>query len=939
MKVHIKIFLILLLIGCFQMSMGQHKDNPELKPADITTGQMDNGLHYYIMHNKEPKDRVSFYFAQKVGSILEEESQRGLAHFLEHMAFNGTEHFPNKRMLEYLEKNSIKFGNEINAATHYDETIYRIQNVPVENEHLLDSILLILHDWSDGLTLTAAEIDNERGVVREEWRSRYTAQRRAADSILNRGLLKDSRYAKRGVIGTMDVIDNFKYEELRDYYQKWYRPDLQAVIIVGDIDEKKMEEKVKKLFSGIPLEKDRPKRKKYSVKVGDDFTYLNLKNKELGTTSIEYFLRYEVDPTLTEIEMIQNEVKLDLLTSIIDRRFIKTADLPSSPVYSARFTDRDYTLPKNIGILKSSLQPKKDSLLPALKMAGTELQRFWLHGANQDEFDRVKSYIAGGLKSKIGRGGSSNIYHAIEISEAFFRNFPVIDYTSLHQYELDYLEGLKKEDILNFFKQYYTVKGNVVAILGSDEIKYPSKKEIFNTIKDANNAKLEPYKEVEVKAKKLMDLELRGGKVILEEHLKDSEGTKFLLSNGAEVFLYPILDKDDKMVYFRAISPGGRSQLDKELLDNSLFAYMFAEASGIANLTKKELAKSNEVIVPSVKIGEYEETMDRYSYASNLENVLKGIFLAFTEPRFDESAFDGARQNLKNLNKMLHANNRGDFSDSLKLAIANGNPREVYLGEKLLNSLSMEKMETVYKDRIKNAADFRFIFMGDIEKEVFIPLIEEYIGSLPGDTTATEHIVDHGMKPTKGITKVHISQAMETPQTTVSLYITDGLPYNQENKLAIAIIAELLEKRYMERIREEEGGTYGVRVKGNLLYIPEDHFTLSVNFNCNPSKTDRLVEIVYEELHALSNEVDSAKLLEVKTNLIKEMGDRKDNSMNHLEKIISSIETNTAISSYENDIDRVESLTAADIIKVAKKINDNPRIVEGILAPETQQNK
>ena len=933
MKFSSNYYLLLLLLGCFQLSLAQQKDKTELKPADIATGVLKNGMHYYIMHKEQPKGRAAFYFAQKVGSILEEDSQRGLAHFLEHMAFNGTEHFPNKKMLEYLEKNSIKFGNEINAATHYDETIYRIQNVPVEKERLLDSILLVLHDWSDGLTLSAAEIDNERGVVKEEWRTRYTAQRRAADSILNQGLLKDSRYAKRGVIGTMDVIDNFKYEELRDYYQKWYRPDLQAVIIVGDIDEKKMEEKVKKLFSTIPLEKDRPKRKKYSVKVGDDFTYLNLANKELGTTSIEYFLRYEVNPTLTETEMIQHEVKLDLLTSILDHRFLKTADLPSSPVYSARFTDRDFTLPKNIGILKSSLHPKKDSLLPALKLAATELQRFWLYGPNQDEFDRVKSSIASGLKGRISSGGSSNIYHAIEISEAFFRNHPVIDYTSLYQYELDFLEGLTKEDVLNFFKEYYTVKGNVVAILGSDEIKYPSKKEVFNTIMDAKNAKPEPYKEVEVKAKKLMNLELKGGKVICEEQVKDSEGTKFVLSNGAEVFLYPTLDKEDKMVYFKAISPGGRSQLDKELLDNSLFAFMFAEASGIANLTKKELAKSNEVIVPSVKIEDYEETMDRYSYANNLENLLKGIFLAFTEPRFDESAFDATKQNLENLNSMLHANNRSDFSDSLKLAIANYSKREVYLGEKLLNSLSMEKMENVYKDRIKNAADFRFIFMGTIEKETFIPLIEKYIGSISGDTTATEKIIDHGMKPAKGIRKVHVLKEMETPQTTVSVYITDDLQYNEKNKLTIAIIAELLEKRYMERIREEEGGTYGVRVKGDLHYIPEDHFTLSVNFNCNPSKTDRLVEIVYEELHALSNKVDSAKLLEVKTNLIKEMGDRKGNNMNYLEKIISSIETNTGISGYEEDSRRVESLTEEDIKLVAELLNKNPRVIEGILSP------
>ncbi|MDT0677954.1 M16 family metallopeptidase [Autumnicola musiva] len=939
MKIHIKYLLaqMLALVFCFHITKVQSQDKTELKPANITTGVLENGMHYYIMHNENPRGRAAMYFAQNVGSILEEENQRGLAHFLEHMAFNGTEHFKNKEMLEYLEKNGMKFGSEINASTHYDETIYKIHNIPVQNEQLLDSLLLILHDWSGSLTLSEEEIDNERGVVREEWRTRYTAQRKASDSVMNQGLLKGSRYAKRGAIGTMEVINNFEYEELRNYYKKWYRPDLQAVIIVGDIDEKKMEEKVKELFSKIPLKKDRPKRKKYDVKVRDDFTYMNIANNELGgAPSVEYYLRYEVDNSQSSAEIMKNEVKLSMLNSILDHRLSSIAESPTSPVYTARFSSNDFKLPKNIGILKITLQPKKDSLLPALKLAATELKRFYLYGATSKEFDGFKYSKEQRFKSAIKKGGSSNIYHAIEISEAFFNDHPYMDYKESNQYQLDYVKNLKNEDLLKFFRKYYSLNGNVVAILGSDEIQYPSKKEVMNTVTTAKNSQPEPYKEVEVKEKKLFDLELQGGNIISEEHLEGGEATKFILSNGARVWLYERINANEDIVFFKAKSPGGRSQLKEELLASSVYAPVFAEASGLANLNRKELRKSREVMAPGVKINEYEEVLERYVDKNNIENLLKGVHLTFTHPRFDDVIFDVTKQPLENMNSMLQARTQSTLSDSLQMAIANYSPREVHLNEELLNELSMEDMETVYRDRIKNAADFKFVFMGNLDREKFIPLIKKYIGSIPGNDSI-ENIIDHNLRPKKGIEKVHMVREMQTPQTTVSIYITEELKYNETNKLAINIIEQLLTKRYMERIREEEGGTYGVRVKGDLKYIPEDHFTLTINFNCNPDKADKLVEIVYEELDALSNNIDPAEFIEIKANLKKEINDEKTNTRNYFEKVIASIETNSSISDNEEDLQRLEAITPEDIKQVAKKINKDPRIVEGILMPEKEK--
>lgn len=295
MKFQIKNYLIFLISLSSHAVFAQDKNSSEFEPADITTSELDNGMHYYIMHHKEPKDRVSFYFAQNVGSILEENIQHGLAHFLEHIAFNGTEHFENKQMLEYLEKNGMRFGAEINAFTSFDRTAYNINKVPVDNEKVLDSVLLVLHDWSGGLTLSDAEIDNERGVIKEEWRSRNTAQSRTSDKIFKQVMLKDSKYENRFPIGLMEVVDNFEYKELRDYYNRWYHSDMQAVIVVGDIHPAKMEKKIKTMFSDIALGKYLPDRKGFPIPIEKEFVYLPATDKELRKPVLQYYIKNKVN--------------------------------------------------------------------------------------------------------------------------------------------------------------------------------------------------------------------------------------------------------------------------------------------------------------------------------------------------------------------------------------------------------------------------------------------------------------------------------------------------------------------------------------------------------------------------------------------------------------------------------------------------------------------
>ena len=927
-----KACLLFVLTLCMQKIIAQEEALTDFKAAPMTQGQLPNGMHYYIMHNDNPKGRAAFYFAQNVGSILEEDTQRGLAHFLEHMAFNGTQHFKNKEMLDYLEKNGIKFGTEINAFTTYDETVYNIRNVPVENKRLLDSVLLVLHDWSGYLTLSDEEIDNERGVVREEWRTRYNARIRARDSIEKNGLLIGSKYENRATIGTMEVIDNFKYDELRNYYKKWYRPDLQAVIVVGDIDAAAIEEKVKSIFSEIPLRKNLPERPVFDVPLGADFTYLPIKDKELGAPLIEYYIKHKTDTSLTQKEEIKNELKYQLLSSIFSQRLQEQKNSTSNPLLSINFGISDVV--RSLDALKITIQPKTDSILPALHFALTELKRFSLYGATEKEFERTKNSVTKSLQNDLQETkNNTNVFMGIALYKAFFNKSPLPDKNWKINYQLSCLKDMQNQDLLDYFKEYDRPVGNVLAIEGSDEVHYPTKEEVLKVIENARNSHPEPYVE-KVYNTKLMTLNLPGGTVISSKKLNNINAKTYLLSNGARVTLVHQSNEKGR-VYFQALSPGGLSVLDKKLLSNAMFTPMLASESGLANLNKTELRKASGINLVEVKINEYDEQLIGTASDNNLEALFKGIYMTFTKPRFDDSELEAVQQNLKLLLATLKSMVQSDFSDSLQLAKTNYSDRKMILNDKLIEDLSMPTAETIYRNRISNAADFDFVFLGDFDSDNLLKFVTKYIGSIPGND-APEQPIDHHMKPPLGINTLHMSRAMTTPQASVYIYLTGNLPYTLQNKKVMAVIEELLSKRYMERIREQEGGTYGVRVRTDMRHLPEDSYEINISFNGNPEKTERLVEIVYEELKNLEHQVNINELLEVKKNLKKSITDSQKYNRYWLEMIVDHIQNNVPITSVEDDLKNIDAVSQEDIKRVMVQINTDPRVVEGILSPEKE---
>ena len=925
-------FVVLFL--CFtvvEAVQGQPTSPADFKPGNVASGTLENGMHYYIMHNEEPKDRASFYFAQNVGSILENDTQQGLAHFLEHMAFNGTQNFQEKGMLNYLEKNGLKFGAEINAFTNFDETVYNINQVPATNENLLDSVLLILHDWSGYLSLTDQEIDNERGVVNEEWRSSNTAQYRAYSKVWTEGLLKESQYSQRLPIGMMEVVNNFKYQELRDYYDRWYRPDKQAVIVVGDIDVDQMEQKIKKVFSPIPLKKNLPERGIFEVPINDALIYIKSTDKELGEPTIQFIIK-----TKTKKPEVKEKIQKDILNSyagyILNNRFSELVLSPESPALGVSFGIDEFVRP--LETMNLNIQPKKDSLLPALAFAVTEFKRFAKYGGTSSEHQRVKAEFKTRLEAaKKNSAKRSNDSYAKEIYAAFFEEIPLSDYLWSLDYKLKVVENITNEQLLQYLASYTTSKGEVVGFIGSDKFSYPDENNVVAALEKVDKKSLAPYVE-ELSEKQLINEPLTGSKVESVQPIEGIDAKLYTLANGLKLALYPT-PFDKEKVFMNAFSMGGESLIDQPLLPNAFIAPYLVSQSGLGDLNKIELQKllAGTEATLSVYIGDYTEGLSGSSNLNDLEVLLQQVYLNFTAPRFDENAFDILLQNLEKNLVSKHSDVQSIFQDSLELASSNHSPRTIIFDEALINTISLEGARKLFKDRIKNAGDFTFVFVGDFKEEELLALAQKYLGSIPGEP-GVEQPANHHMQPKEGITKVQVTEEMQTPQTSIGIYLNGDIAYSKRNSTMIYILGELLEKKYLDRIREEEGGSYGVQVSSNIQQVPEEQFNININFNANPEKTDQLLRIVFDDLKKMSQEIDANEFLEIKNNLKKSIAEKQENNSYWLSNIANNLQNNLPVTTQQSFLAMLEEISMGDIKKIADSINDHPRIVEGVLNPK-----
>lgn len=716
------------LLLCFSIlgltSFAQYTTQVPLNEA-VKTGKLKNGMTYYIMHNEEPKDRASFYFVQNVGAILEDDAQNGLAHFLEHMAFNGLKNFPGKNMLDYLEKNGILFGRDINAYTAQDETVYNISNIPTASENLLDSTLLVLHDWSGGLLLEGKEIESERGVIHEEWRTRRNSRFRL-NGKTSPVMYNHSKYAERDVIGSLDVIDNFEHSALRDYYKKWYRPDLQAVVIVGDIDAEKMEAKVKELFSKIPMPKNAAERTYTQIEDSKELEYIVAKDKEAQRMNIMWLFRRDLDAVKTESTERKAMIKSMAQQMLKSRISEKTKKLECSSV-GMEFGGFDMARTKGADYIY--VAPKQGKELDAFAEVLTELERVKRHGFTTSELSRTKKQVGRSYESYYAnRAKISNDSWAKQLGDLYLKakSFPSIEWEM--QFAGKTIPSITLDEVNAFVKTYSNEANSALILTGPDNATqvYPAKEDLLAVAAKVKSSNVEAYKE-EGSDKPLVSAKLNPAKITSNFEVEGTDAKGYVLENGAKVVVLPTeLSKDN--ISMSSFSFGGTSLLDTKDLASADMATGIVGMSGVGEFNATNLKKklAGKIVGLQANLGGLTEGFSGSASPQDFETLMQLLYLNFEAPRFEKAPFDAQMARINNYLANIGVDNKKALKDTISLASTNYSPRTLLFGEEFVKNIDFNRASEIYKERFSDASDFTFIFVGNIDEKALANDSEVY---------------------------------------------------------------------------------------------------------------------------------------------------------------------------------------------------------------------
>ena len=860
-----KKLLLNIVLLCAAMTVSAQA--PEKLPIDpeVRYGQLDNGLTYYIRHNEQPKQRCEFHIAQAVGAILEEDHQNGLAHFLEHMAFNGTEHFEGKGIINYFESIGVNFGGNINAYTSIDETVYRLSDVPTYREGIIDSALLVMHDWSCALSLLDEEIDAERGVILEEWRTRRTASRRIW-SQMQAKMYPGTQYAKRDVIGDTAVINNFAYQALRDYYHKWYGPDNQAIIVVGDIDVDAIEAKIKALWANVPRRVNYGERPIYTVNHNDKPLVALVTDPEAEGSRITLEYKFDQLPEVLQGTAQEYMLKLvrELACDMLDNRFSELALDPKASFTGAGCYYGEAA--KKMDAFYAISIPKEGRETEAFNDLLFQLEKMHRYGFTNAELERVKSEK---LNSMDKYYNERNTRKNITLARECIRHFENGESMPGASWEYEFVKAtlpLVTVEAVNEVAKALIHANPTVAISGPEKegVNIPSEETIIAAVAGQKDLA------IEAPAEETFDTELvkkAPHKGRIKSVTRDDELgiTEWLLSNGIKVVFKPTEFKADEIL-MRAFSKGGLSQVETADLPSAQLATAIVRFSGIGrfNATQLEKALTGKTVSVEPEISENIEQLLGSSSIKDFETLLQLTYLHFTAPRRDEEAYETLMAILKNQLANRDKNPKMTFSDSIQMMSTNHSERTVLMKTEALEQITLDKALAVYKARFANPADFTFILVGNINPNdpKVQELVCQWLGGLK-TKKSREEVIDRHITVTPGIQKNYFTRSMETTTASNRIqYTSYDMPYTMANDLNMEIIGRILSTRYLESIREREGGSYGVGTYGYMTILPTPKAGLIIQFDTDPQKQARLMEIIHEEVQKIIAEGPLAKDLQ-----------------------------------------------------------------------------
>lgn len=844
----------------------------------IRKGILPNGMTYYIRHNAQTKGVADFYIAQKVGSILEEKRQRGLAHFLEHMAFNGTKHFPGNTLqpgiVAWCESVGIKFGANLNAYTSVDQTVYNISAAPVTREGVIDSCLLILNDWSHELLLTDKEIDKERGVIEEEWRTRRSgmAMQRLSEQAMPI-IYAETKYSDCMPIGNIDIVRTFPYNDLRDYYSKWYRPDLQAIIVVGDINEDKIEEKIKKLFAKIPLPQNPAHRIYYPIGNNEKMILYTATDKEQPTVNFTLYMKRDVTPK-QERNTIQNyadDYKTNILRMAINDRLEELSRTKTAPFISASVRSGNFFLASTKDAFELSGVLKEGKAIEAIQLLVGEVERARANGITIDELKRGKAEMLSYAENDYNdRSNKRNGEFVEQCVQNFLEETPIIE----PEKELEIVRKLDKtvtiDDVNELAKTIITNQNQVVTMFGPDKntFKMPTNSSIENAILKAQKQHYTPYKTQNTLTERLITKLPKPGSIISERTYKYGY-TEFTLSNGLKVYVRPTNFEPDE-VNLKLFSLGGKNIYPDSEMPNLTYLMAGATIGGVAqynDLTlEKMLAGKTATVTPF--IDNDTRGMAGTSNVKDTKTLLELVYLYFTQPRKDPQAFKNLMEQQQEFLTNAHVNPMLAYNDTLhKVAYATN--RMESMNKEQLKRVNYNRIMHIYKELFANAANFKLILTGNININKLRPLLCQYIATLPSNNTK-ETIGTYEPKLVDG-KKTYIFHKKQTTPTAITTIVIKGkMEYNNRNELLMDAIGQLLRIVYTEKVREDKGGTYSVQASGDLQHHPNDEALLRIAFQTDPQKYNDLIPIVYKELEKMATEgpsqqdLDKVKAYELK---------------------------------------------------------------------------
>ena len=930
-------FLMILFVLGFSVLFGQTTtvdlSYPLPVDPDVKIGKLDNGLTYYIRRNKKPENRVELRLAINAGSILENDDQQGLAHFMEHMNFNGTKTFPKNELIDFLQKTGVKFGADINAYTGFDETVYMLQ-LPTDDSVLVEKGYTVLEDWGHNALLDDTEIDKERGVITEEWRLGLGAQDRMMKKFFPI-IFKDSKYAVRIPIGKIDIIENFKHDLIKNFYKSWYRPDLMAVIVVGDIDPAKAEARIKAHFSGIKNPSPEKPRAAFDLPDNKDPLIAITTDKEATNNTIFLFYKHpvQIEKNLGDF---RQKLLAELYTSMLNNRFGEIAQQPDAPYINAgseygKFLARSKD---SYLIYASSKENQIDKSLATMLSENERVKRF---GFTQTELDRQKEDI---LSKYEKAAKESNKTESMEFTNEYVANFLTSDPIPGAQKEFKFvsklLPGIKLEEINGLAKQYVTDDNMALVVMAPEKetVKVPTEAEILSLIKESKTVDLKPYVD-KFREEPLVKDDIKGGKIVGRKENKEMGFTELKLSNGVVVALKTTNFKNDE-VLFGAYCLGGNSLYPDNQFMSANYATQVIDMSGAGNFDNVELEKKlkgkNLEIHPY--LDDTREGLKGNSTPKDLETFMQLVYLYFKGPRKDTTAFKAFMSQMENQMKFMKSNPIMTFYDTLFKTVYPGYKRLViFPSEAQLKEVNLDVLYKIYKERFEDASGFKFYFVGNFNIDSISPMIEKYLGSLPS-LNRNETWKDTSPKIPGGITNLTFNKGTD-PQGMVGLVMSENIEWNPKNLLMLNMIKEIISIKLIEVIREQMSGVYSPQVMLQPKHFPQSKFNFIVLFGCSPAMPDSLTHAVLGEIKKIRDngptDVDLKKAQEVLIRTHETDLEKNDFWLGKIESVYYDNTDPSSILTYKN---RVNAITIEDLKNAATKYLDLKHYVRVVLMPE-----